>query len=683
MKIYEGLGKMGTSDYELIIRIIPLTKNVLVEKRQNIRKSIILAALSRFKEDSIFTVDDLTNKIKDMTKCTINRTIVITNLDDLVKNGTIKHMGQLDYALKKDIDIPAFQEKTEHIWEDFLQHLREKYTDYDTYIDSNARALFDEVLLRLLIKFKISSGALNNQIEILPFGSFKKDIESIIDKYPLSKNLSKKYPDIISTYLQSKSKILLDFIYKFYSCIINTDLVLREQEIPEIDFSSNFKFLLVDTSFLVALMCTTDSLYPLASTIIHQCKKYDMPLYYTYKTQQEMWIFINGSKKEMEGLTTSKKPVVRSQFVKDLLKQRTSWNDYTIYLNSWQRYVESQHNITPLPKHLENRLDKDIYQYVIKTLPILSTLQIDERTKFNPTYIPRTRNETQIEHDAYCLGLISHIKKDATEEDVHLGPLFLTFDNLLSGLNTSYLLKEDEFGLLIQPRTMLNYLLIYSKIDFERDEKEYVAQAIIKFTISEPETSLEIEEYIRLTTFKVHLDEPDIEVVKEIFLKSPLLNELKKALKLNRGDLVDDVAYHILSNEGYVNTVIEERRTRERLRMVAKELIGKKEELSKERAAREALERTATQNISITTNINTNINVTIQNDVKNLISLLEAENAFEDGLLEKPSDISTKEKIIGWLKYTKDTIEGSNAVKDGLKALLPFITHLIGKIGGL
>lgn len=683
MKIYEGLGKMGTSDYELIIRIIPLTKNVLVEKRQNIRKSIILAALSRFKEDSIFTVDDLTNKIKDMTKCTINRTIVITNLDDLVKNGTIKHMGQLDYALKKDIDIPAFQEKTEHIWEDFLQHLREKYTDYDTYIDSNARALFDEVLLRLLIKFKISSGALNNQIEILPFGSFKKDIESIIDKYPLSKNLSKKYPDIISTYLQSKSKILLDFIYKFYSCIINTDLVLREQEIPEIDFSSNFKFLLVDTSFLVALMCTTDSLYPLASTIIHQCKKYDMPLYYTYKTQQEMWIFINGSKKEMEGLTTSKKPVVRSQFVKDLLKQRTSWNDYTIYLNSWQRYVESQHNITPLPKHLENRLDKDIYQYVIKTLPILSTLQIDERTKFNPTYIPRTRNETQIEHDAYCLGLISHIKKDATEEDVHLGPLFLTFDNLLSGLNTSYLLKEDEFGLLIQPRTMLNYLLIYSKIDFERDEKEYVAQAIIKFTISEPETSLEIEEYIRLTTFKVHLDEPDIEVVKEIFLKSPLLNELKKALKLNRGDLVDDVAYHILSNEGYVNTVIEERRTRERLRMVAKELIGKKEELSKERAAREALERTATQNISITTNINTNINVTIQNEVKNLISLLEAENAFEDGLLEKPSDISTKEKIIGWLKYTKDTIEGSNAVKDGLKALLPFITHLIGKIGGL
>jgi len=684
MEIHEELDGMDDGDYELIIRAIPLTKDVLVKKRRNIRKAITLAALSKLKEKQVFTVDDLIKKIKDITRCTINRAIIIRTLNELEKEDIIKHMGQLDYTLEKNIDIPSFQEKTDCVWADFLPYLRKKYPDYNTYLDNGARNLFDEVLLRLLIKFKISSGALNNQIDILPYVSFKKEIENIISNYSLSENLSKKYPNIIITYLQSKSKILLDFIYNFYSCIINTDLVLREQEIPEIDFSSNFKFLLIDTSFLVALMCTTDNLYPLASAIINQCKKYGIPLYYTYKTQQEMQRFINGSKKEMEGLTISKKTVIRSQFVKDFSKQETSWNDYVIYLNSWQRHVESQHNIIPLPKHFEDEIiDEEIYQYVIKTLPILSAIRAEDRAKSDPNYIPRIRDELQIEHDAYCLGLVSRIKKESAKEGIHLGPLFLTFDNLLSGLNTSYFLKDDEFGLLIQPRTLLNYLLIYSKIDFEDKEKEYVTQAIIKYTISEPEANLELEEYIRLITFKVGLDEPDIEIVKEIFLQSPLLDELKKALKLNRGDLVDDVANRIISNENYINTVVEERRTREKLLRVSKKLREKEEELSKERAAREALERTATQNnISVVTNVNANINVTIQKEINNLISLLEAENAFDDGILKKPSDVSTKEKIIEWLSYAKKVIDESNAVKDGVKVLLPLITHLIGKISG-
>lgn len=685
MSVYSN--EIDNNDYELIIRTIPLTKDVLVEKRRNIRKSIILAGLSKFKEKTRFTVDDLINKIKNITKCTINHAIIIRTLNELEKDGTIKHIGQLEYALEKDIEIPSFQEKTERVWKDFLQYLGEKYPDYDGYIDRDVRELFDDILLKLLLKFKISSDLLDKQIESLPYESFKKEIETIVENYSLSKILSKKFPNIIYTYLQSSSRPLYSFIYGYYSSIINVDIVMREQEIPKIDFASNLKFLLVDTSFLVASMCVTDRLYPITSAVIHQCSKYNIPLYYSEKTKDEMQSLISGSKKEMGSFTKSRKPVIRSQFVRDFQNKNVSWSDYTIFLDSWQKHVESHHNITVLPKDFENRkIDENLYQYVINTLPILSTLQNEERSKSNPDYIPKIREEAQIEHDAYCLGLISHLKKEITEEEVHLGPLFLTFDNLLSGLNTSYFSESDEVGLLIQPRTLLNYLLIYSKIDFEEEERDNIAQAIIKFMISERERNLEPEDYIRLVTYKVGLNESDIEIMKEIFLKSPLLHELKKALESDRGDLADDIAYRILGDEDYINLIIGERKSREKLKNVREKLKETEKKLAEERAAREALEKAteSNTNISITNKINiiVDVDTNLQNEINGLISILESENAFKEGLIEEPRDISTKERLMSWLKSLKEAIEASTTISEGIKATLPLIVHLISKLRG-
>ena len=64
-----------------------------------------------------------------------------------------------------------------------------------------------------------------------------------------------------------------------------------------------------------------------------------------------------------------------------------------------------------------------------------------------------------------------------------------------------------------------------------------------------------------------------------------------------------------------------------------------------------------------------------------MVSLLETENAFKDGLLEKPTDITTKEKLKNWLKTSKETIETSKTVSEGIKSLLPFIIYLITKLG--
>ncbi|MDD3421067.1 MAG: hypothetical protein PHS47_02045 [Methanocellales archaeon] len=376
-------------------------------------------------------------------------------------------------------------------------------------------------------------------------------------------------------------------------------------------------------------------------------------LVFTSKTIDEMWNFIKGSMNEMSGLLrqSTRYKSIRSQFVADFRKLKDiSWPDYLVRLQSWEQLLKSEWKIVPLSKEIEdNGIDEDIASYVRKTLPILDNWRNESRMGHDTDYQLRYRDELQIEHDAYCIGLISRIRKEDNDKAMKcVGPWFLTFDSLLSMLNVAYS-SGESFGFVIQPRTLLNYLLIYAKIQFDKSEKEEVAEAIIKFTARTPDPTLTIDEYSRLLTYKLGFKESDITLLKEILLASPLLAELKSALELDRGADADEVAYTIISDKKFIDVIIGERRTKERLQMVAEQYRAAKTELIKEKADREVLERTR-QNISITTNVTTNMEVTIQIEVRNLINILESQNAFQEGLLEKPSDISTNDKLKNGLK---------------------------------
>jgi len=487
------------------------------------------------------------------------------------------------------------------------------------------------------------------------------------------------------SYLTSKPSVLLKILFDCYSGIINANLVLREQEIPKLNFD-NIKFLVVDTSFLVGLLCKTDPIYPLSVAVANQCVNLNIPLYYTSQTKNEMVSFIERSAKEMEGLTnrSTEVKIIRNQFVADFNRQTIRWSDYITVISSWAQIVERQSGIVALPEELERTgVDDDVVQYIKKTLPIVDSVRKGDRMRIDPDYKPRYREETQITHDAYCVGLISNIrKKYAGEGEKNGGPWFLTFDSMLNITNAAYNARSGDFGFTILPRTLLNYFLIYSRISFDEKDEEEMAEAIIKFTIRTPDPKLTVDEYSRLVTYKSGLDQPDIEIVKEILFASPLREELKNALEKDRGDLADDVAYRILSDTHFVESIIVERETREKLRNVAEKLRKTEKDLGEERAAREALERSGLA-VSVTTQVNTNIDLNIQTQVSRLIQLLEAEDAFKDNLLEKPSDILTKEKMKNWLKNIKETIETSTSIGNNIKSLLPFIIHLLGKFGGM
>lgn len=323
--------------YNILVRLSVLTKGPLLERRKDIRKSFVLSALSLYRPESEFYVKDIKISIKRITKCELNDEDIISILNYLQTD--VEFIGGLKYKLKNAITLPQFNSLTELAWEEFHVFLKTKYADYDPYIDKDAKNLFNSILLKLLTKFAISSKLLEKQIESLPIDDFKLIIEDQVEQASLSKNLSKKYTDIMYSFLGLKSPHLLQFVFDSYSKLINLDLVLREQELPPMDLLENIKFLLVDTSFLTALMCKTDPSHPMASAVAKQCINSNLPLYYTLRTQQEMWRAINGSKHEMGSLYQSKRHgIIKSQFVSDFRRQKSiSWPEYITILDSWEQ----------------------------------------------------------------------------------------------------------------------------------------------------------------------------------------------------------------------------------------------------------------------------------------------------------------------------------------------------------
>ncbi len=673
------------NDAELLIKLIPITKGPLLKIRKEIRKSFIKAAISGFDIGSIIEVRDISKKVHELVKGMVDNQTIVSNLNQLQDNGIVQHISNLKYEIKKKIQLTDLKEITEPAWAEFLNFIKIEYKDYDPFLDKNTRKIFDHLILDIIKRFVISSDPLEKKIDQLPLENFENKIDHLVNRFQVSAGLSKKMSKILLSYIQSNHPKLSKLIFENYYWIANMHLLRLENSLKTKDLLKEIKFLFIDTQFLVSLLCNTNPLYPLTCAIVKRCVNLEIPIYYTQRTQKEMKSFILGTKKEMQGFSKSKKKhgVIRSQFIEDFLKKDMTWNEYITIIESWGDVVKKW-NITTNPKSFfkhENEMDNidnDVFAYVMRTLPILDRNRNEGRSEKDPNYTYKLREIPQIEHDAFCLGLVSKIRGDLNDSGKKaMGPWFVSFDNLVSLTDATYFKSKEDLGLVIQPRSLFNFLLVYSKLNFEKDDESFIAEAVIKYTTCYQETKITIDEYSRLITNKIGLDQENVDLVKRVLIKSPLRTELDRALKLDSGNEADKIAYKILTDESLINTIISERETKEKLKNVAKRLIEAEEELKKEKVKTTVLTEALKekQKIEITTN------VSIKSEVSGLIRILEANEAFENNLLEKPPEKPSQKNIKGWLERIKSTIETSNKIGDGIQTLLPLVTYLLGQMG--
>jgi len=486
-------------DINILIRSISLTRGKFLERRREIRKTLVIAALDQFKVEDIFEIADISKHIEKVGKCKIDSNEIITVLSDYQSEGIIEHIEGYKYKIRKKIDLPGFEILSEPVWKEFSVILKTKNPNYDPYIHKNARVIFDNILMKILTRYALSR-PLENEIDYIPID----DIQSVIDKEiadnSIEKSFGKKYSDILLEYFSSNEKKLLECIVNCYFWFIDLNLLSYERDLKSIDFCKELNFLLIDTNFIVTILCQTDSRYPLSAALIDFCKTSQIKVYYTDITKEEVWNLINASKSAMK-LNPFQQYNIDNQFIDDYRNLNRlnglHYSEYIVFLNNWADFLTSKYNIQLLPAIYSRNRDEKDFDYIKNTLPMLYDVQLKERIRRDVDYKLRKRSEATYSHDAHCISLISHIKKSLKTYDLFgkLGPWFLTYDSLLSDLNNHCFRKYDEFGYVIQPRIILNYFLAFKKIDYNEKDIESIANALLKYTVRNPRHSFSISEY--------------------------------------------------------------------------------------------------------------------------------------------------------------------------------------------
>lgn len=283
----------------------------------------------------------------------------------------------------------------------------------------------------------------------------------------------------------------------------------------------------------------------------------------------------------------------------------------------------------------------------------------------------------------FVLVLLQKLERDH-DETALVGPWFLTFDKLIFAIGEFYKnTGKQNMGLVIQPRRWLNYLLTFSTTEFKDSDRRDVAKAIILFT-ARTDSKISLKDYSSLITSKLGLEYEDRDIILEIFLKSPLIAELQRALSTDSGGDADRIAQGIMENEKFIESVLAEREVKKdnvRLKEKIKELNLKNVEAE---SAINAMEKSLSKRISI--EVVTTSEMNISTKINGLITQLEAElpDGFEKhGIPEPPKVVSSVSKLKEWLSATKEVIDTSTSISTGAKALLPYISVLVDTVSKL
>jgi hypothetical protein len=674
MASYSDIGAIENfPEYEIknLLRSISLTRGKLLERRRGIRKSLVIAALDQIPENGVFTLEIIVMKIVEIAKCKIDKNDIIAVLDDFVAEGSITHSEEYSYVLKRRIELPGIELLTEPVWIEFSRILKHRWADYDPFIHSKTRDIFDSVLMKILTRYALSK-PLENGIDYIPIENIKHVINNEISSRSIDRELGKKLFEVMLDYFCSNEKELLNCIINCYFWFIDLNLLSYEKDLTTIDFCDELNFLLLDSNFIVPLLCKTDVKHPLSISLTEFCNKSNIQIYFTDQTCDEIWGLVKASKNEMK-LNPYRTINISNQFIDDYRNLNATkgihYVEYILNLNKWPEFLKETYKIEQLPEMFSKNFDKIDFEYIKNTLPMLYDIQVRERARRNVDYIIRKRSDESYLIDAYCVSIISFIKKNPTVflTKKELGPWYLTYDSLLSDLNDHYFRKNDEFGCVIQPRILLNYFLAFSKIEYDEKYIENLAKALLKYTVRNPKKSITIDEYAKELSVKIGLNEDDADILKDFLIKMPLFNELERSLQNGNVNDAERLFCEYIAHPNFeklCKEVVNSEEKDVRIKELAIKLRESDIELQKEKAVREALERGGRANINIIIPTIIGFEPQTASKITELIAKLNEINAFTNESFPKPPQELNVTNAKSWIQKIQFALQTTGFVAD-------------------
>ena len=697
-------------DKQILIKLSNLTKGKILDRRREIRKNILLAALSQYQANDTFEYQGLIDDIYRLTKCRFEKEQVLPILSNLENEDVVESLGEFTYRVTRQIEIPDIKDSMLPVWNEFLQeYILNRKIRYDPHIHRNAQVAFNEVILKIISQFTTSE-PFENQVESIPIENLNLLIKSVInDLYFSEGKFKEKLQELIFEYLTSeasKNQNLLTLIYSCYGALIDVNLLKLEQEFKnlDIDFSNHVRQLLLDTNFIITLLTKTDSKHSLSVALVKQCNKSSIPLMYSSFSKVELNNLIRSVQTELAtfGVTNRRSPS-DNQLILDYFKHnkehQTSWSQYSAYLDTWESVIQKNWNIQLLQENIAINKDSTICEVVKIALKTYDEVTHSERVNNDNEGHYRQKSEESYNHDAYSVAYISKVKLNIEQnsESKPYGPWFLSYDNRLSAVNKTNLMKINKYGYVIQPRILLNYLHTFTNISIDENEEAEFALALLRYTARVAHPKLTLDEYSQLVAIKIGIGEENTAILKEIFLQSPLIEELQRALTDKNSELADRKAVDIL-NLANVQEMMEkigfsqkEKRDYEKhLERLQSAIRRLKNEQEIKEAEIQFLRNTPTynyyQNISIQYNgdivniqMDSELDSTIKQKFTAIIQLLESEGAYESNIIEPPPSKVDRTDIQNYLREVSEKISRS-PVAQGLKDILPIISSTISII---
>jgi len=174
----------------------------------------------------------------------------------------------------------------------------------------------------------------------------------------------------------------------------------------------------------------------------------------------------------------------------------------------------------------------------------------------------------RLKHDASLFGYAAQMRVESASD---FGPFALSFHNNFTDAGNNLLNKEGLRGisgghvLAMQARNWLNYLISFSSVEFNADDRKEVSLAILQGATNFEDT-LSVREYSRLLVPKMNFEMEDEEYLANYLRGHPLHEELQKALNKNEGHKAENISRQIIKDKEYKETVQEERRFHEKIR---------------------------------------------------------------------------------------------------------------------
>lgn len=562
----EGMNK------ESLLDAAPLLQGELLDRRQELKNNLVRYTLTLERCPDRFESSDLITFINSKFGIDMDSGVVTACLQELADQGVVEHTKSDEFILRQPPQATTFNELAKPVWEEFSVSLQEENEEIDIYnINKNMEPAFKNFLLEFFLDIAESFEALSEyQVDTL----YTDDTEALIEEVAGNHDLRDEntFKDVLTQYIKNprQNTELLNFTDKIYRGVVNIDLLSRERdtEFPQIsDIPRKNRKIFLDTNAIVNLLCETDRLHPLATKVCEKSVENGFELYYTHKTREELNGLIGGAENEMDGIYHGSKSfeTAETQFVKDFRKKDdVSWDEYISDIRDWEDTI-SKWEITEFTEDVEPNE---------KVMAEAKELLIEYEERLTQQSLDR------LNHDASLYGYAAQYR---VESDSDFGPFILSFHNNFTDAGNKLAEKEGLQGIIgehilaMQARAWLNYLLSFSSVDFDEEDREEVSLAILQGATNF-EDSMTIRDYSRLLVPKLDLEAEDEEYLSEYLRGHPLHEELQEALDDNKGSQAERISREIITDEEYRETIQEKRHFHDRIQRAS----SKVEELEKE-----------------------------------------------------------------------------------------------------